>query len=761
MKYFLIILLVLAPTISWGYGSPDYLPDAAHPRIFLTSSVLSSLQAKVAANDSDWLALKARADVIVARTVAAYDRTATPEGYIYYSYEGIPWLEAAQVLGLAYKATGQTNYRDKLLQLGAAIAAAGNAPIIVDVGFPTRSVAVAAALIYDWCYDSLGTTLKNNLITAMNGWYSMLYNKTDGMYIPLNGNNNYLGGHILGLGLCGIATYGDNASASNILALVKSWWDGPVATMFANEGKGGAILESYNYGPNHIARILQYALALKTASGKDIYSSYSSSLITNSFYSLKPNRWQSTDEGDMAGSFAGVMGKNLTALLSTIDTSAQGDKAAYLLTHMGTPPGDAYGAISVQNLPYIDGVLFKNSRTQLDYRTTDPTYYHSDGDHHLFVRSDWTDNAVWSSFAGSAAKSVDHQQRVAGHVAIQRGNDYLLVNAGQWKGTDGISGAPETMTQTNNNQNTLFTDGALNTLYGSNYLGGQGNWGLLDTVLKYETSAGVSYMKADLTTAYDGNSGTLPGRDLTYWHRNYVYLGGGTFVLYDRTRMRTTSISKEFRFHLHKQSTNTNNSGLAKSVVGSSALYVKPVYPSTSVLTTSTSDNAAKNPVLKLSDSVTSTDFNPLTVLVVDSSSSSPPTFTGIDTTGMLGVETGGKLAIFAKDGTAQTSVSYFIATGTSFNHTLVDMAPGTYTVTKDGSPLGTFTASSQGVLHFTSNGGGTFVVTLSGYSPVCDSTHLNVCTDSSSCSGAGGYWCSGTCQSSTCAPSIKTIKSN
>lgn len=709
----IVLILILIPSMALGYGPPDFVPNGAHPRIFLTPSVISNLQAKVTAHDPDWLTLKARADVIVARTVAAYDRNSTPDGYIYYSYEGFPWLEAAQVLGLAYKATGQTNYRDKLLELGSAIAAAGNAPIIVDVGYPTRTVAVAAALIYDWCYDSLGTTLKSNLIATINGWYSMLFNGSDGMYIPLNGNNNYLGGHILGLGLCGIATYGDNPQAAAINSLVKGWWDGPVVSMFSNEGKGGAILESYNYGPNHIARLMQYALAVKTGSGKDVYSSYTSPLIKNYFYSLKPNRWQSTDEGDMAGSYTGIMGKNLPLLLSSLDDSSYGAKISFFANNMSTPYGGDSSAVALQYGSAYDHVLFKGAGTSTDYRETEPTYYRSLGDNHLFVRSDWTDGAVWSSFAGGAAKSVDHQQRVAGHLAIQRGNDYLLVNAGQWKGASGITGAPETMTQTNNNQNTLFTTGCLNTLYGANYAGGQGNWGVLDSVLKHESSAGFSYMKSDFTTAYDGNSGTLPGRDLTYWHRNYVYLGGGTFVLYDRVKMKDSGISKEFRFHLHNQSTNTTSSGWAKSSVGSSALYVQPIYPAASVLTASASDNEVGSPVLKLAPSATSTDFNPLTVLVADSSVSATPTAIVIDTNTMIGVETGGKIAIFSKDGTERTTVSYS-ATATS-THFLVDMSPGDYAVEKDEAPVGEYTASSQGVLSFSTFGAGAITVTRIG----------------------------------------------
>jgi hypothetical protein len=751
MRYLWVILVtMLLPSVCLGVGAPDYLPDGAHPRIFLTSSVISDLQAKVAANDADWLVLKARADVIVARTVAAYNRTETPEGYIYYSYEGLPWLEAAQVLGIAYKATGTTTYRDKLLELGAAIAAAGNAPIIVDVGFPTRSVAVAAALIYDWCYDSLGTTLKNNLITAMNGWYSMLYNGTDGMYIPLNGNNNYLGGHILGMGLCGIATYGDNATASSILALAKSWWDGPVVTMFANEGQGGAILESYNYGPNHIARIMQYALAIKTATERDIYSSYSSALITNFFYSLKPNRWQSTDEGDMAGSFTGIMGKNLPLLLSTLDGSTQGDKIAYFTDNMATPYGGDASALALQYVGSFDHVLFKNSRTRTDYRTTSPTYYHSLGDNHLFTRSDWTDTAVWASFMGGAAHSVDHQIRVAGHVTMQRGNDYMLVTAGQWKGTDGVTGAPETFTNTNNNQNTLYTNGALNSRYGSNYVGGQGAWGVLNSVLKSQSNSTARYMKSDLTTAYDGNDGTLPGRDLIYWHRNFLHLGGSLFVLYDRVRMKDTVVSKEFRFHLNNQSTNTNVSKLVKSLKGSSALFIKPIYPTTAAVSVAASDNAVGSPVAKVTDSATSTDFNPLTVLVLGANDLADPSITGIDTTSMLGVETGGKVAMFSKDGTERTTVSY--TTGATADHLLVDMSPGVYTVTKNGSAVGDYTASSQGVLSFSTTGGGAIVATKTGTAPdECDGSHLNLCTTIETCSTTGnpGYWYNNTCNAS------------
>ncbi len=621
------IMLSTLATNAQAMGSPNYLPDGPHPRIFLTPTVISELQAKVAANDPDWLELKAQADKLSKYTVPAYDRYLTANNSINYAYEGLGWYDAASVLGLAYKITGNASYKYKLLELVSIMVDAGNASIIVDSGYPTRSVAAAMALLYDWLYADLDSITKANMIATINGWYTMFFNHIDGLYIPLNGNNNYLGGHILGLGLCGIATYGDNAAAPAINSLVQGWWDGPVVSMFTNEGAGGAILESYNYGPNHFVRLLNYAYAVKTATGKNIYSTYTNNLITNYFYNLKPNRWQSTDEGDMPGSFTGIMGLNLPLLLSAIDTTSQGDKAAFFYSNILPPYGGDSSAAAIQQAGPFDRTLFKNSRSKLDYRTTDKTYYRSVGDEHLYIRSDWTDNAVWSSFKGGAAKSTDHQSRAAGHLSIQRGNDYLLVNVGQWKGSDGVFGNPKTFSLTNNNMNAFVTDGATG-IWGINYAGGQGSWGLPGSVLNYESGTGYSYMRANLTSAYDLNTGTnLPGRDLTYWHRNYVYLGSGTFILFDRVRMRNSTLLKEFRFHLHKLSTNTNSGGLVKSVLGTSSLHIKSIYPSTAVMTTAVADNASANPVIKLTDSATSTDFNPLTLLIADSRTATmPPT---------------------------------------------------------------------------------------------------------------------------------------
>ncbi len=688
---------------------PEFSFSTEHPVIWLTPTVLSGLADKVAANDTDWLELKAEADALLTKTVAPYDRYATPAGSIYYAYEGGGWYSAIISLSLAYVATGDTAYASKAKEVIDVINANGNTPVIVDSGYPYRSVATAMALAYDWLYDYLDVSTKSSMILTINGYFSLLSTGGGGLYIQLNGNNNYFGGYVLGMGLCGLATYGDNPNAATINSFISNWWDNYAIQAFIGTGAGGQVMESYNYGPNHILRLLRYANAIKTATGSDIYSVYSDKLITSMFYNLKPNRWQSTDEGDFSGDYVGIMGKNFPLYLSFIDSSDQGAKALFVYNNMEPTPSSSANT-HVQAAKAWERFLFKSpSRTPVDYRMTEPLYYKSAGDNHLFVRSDWTDNAIWASFAGGAAIAADHQSRAAGHIAIARGNDSLLVQVGQWKGESGFGGQPQTMDRRNSMLNTLFTDGAC-AVINSTYAGGQGWYGSNDTVLKYESGSNYNYMKSELSTAYYRKNQVVNDRDVRYWQRNFVRLGDNVFVVFDRVQMRLDSFIKEFRFHLHKQATNTSTDGVVKSELNSSALFVKPVYPSTVNMQLANADNAVVNQVVKLTDTITSTDFSPLTVLIADASTAEMPPTVTIDTTGMIGVFIGQaqpKVMMFSKDGNAQSSATYQITAGNgvTVTHLLVDMAPGSHALT--GAVEASATASAQGVMSFTSTGTG------------------------------------------------------
>lgn len=148
---------------------------ATHPRIFLTPTLLSRLRAKAAANDPDWLDLKAEADQLVTWAVPAYSQFAYPPNSIVYTYQGSGWFDAIIRLGLAYQITGNTAYADKVIEVvkvaNATFAAGNLTPISVDNGWPTRMLPYGLGLAYDWVYDRMDAATRSAAILSINGWY--------------------------------------------------------------------------------------------------------------------------------------------------------------------------------------------------------------------------------------------------------------------------------------------------------------------------------------------------------------------------------------------------------------------------------------------------------------------------------------------------------------------------------------------------------------------------------------------------------------
>ncbi|MCF6254180.1 MAG: hypothetical protein L3J38_05470, partial [Thiomicrorhabdus sp.] len=104
----LVLAVFWAPGITFATGAPAYLPDGAHPRIWLTADVIADMKAKKAANDPSWTALKSQLDT----EFIAYDNshlTAFDSNYALYSwpggsgYVGSGFYEAIVSAGLAYQ----------------------------------------------------------------------------------------------------------------------------------------------------------------------------------------------------------------------------------------------------------------------------------------------------------------------------------------------------------------------------------------------------------------------------------------------------------------------------------------------------------------------------------------------------------------------------------------------------------------------------------------------------------------------------------
>jgi len=593
----------------------------SHPRLFLSAEVLARLKRKAAARDPDWIDLSKSADRYAGSPVAPYDRNEAPRDAVAYPYQGSGWLDAILPLGVAYQVTGEKAYARKIaeiLRVANATAAAGNLePISTDSGFPSRTAALGLALGFDWIYGELSPAERAATVSTLNRWFDWHTAHAYEHDGPAVGN--YFGGHLLGFGAAGYATRGDNDRAREIIdyerhrfrdVVVPAFKDGPF--------RGGFPIEGYVYGTNHYQRLLEYALLANQGGDADKVPvrDYATAIARNLIHAVKPNHWQVPDEGAYAGETTGILSLGLPLLLGQLlEGTPAGALLQHLLRDLGSPPEGL-----ALDRPTFDSLLYWDpDRPAADPAASEPLFFHSPGDEHLFMRSTWARDAVWASFSGALAQLSAHQARAAGHLAIQRGNDMLLIFAGQWKGESGLTGRPQQFETTSAYANTLFADDGGEYLYkDARYLGGQGPFAD-NHAFPYLQTADLTWAKLDATGAYERQRGgeDPDRRSVRSFVRNFVYLRPDLFVVFDRVRMLKPTYVKELRFHLGTKTAPTVSGNLATSVIGSSALHVRALAPRGASITSAwnTVGNDKLNARLAIVSTAPGTDLDALTVI--------------------------------------------------------------------------------------------------------------------------------------------------
>ena len=750
-----LVFIILALQSAWALNP--------HPRIWLDSALKTTLSAKKNANDADWLALKSQADTWATWTVDAFNRdNCAGTGHICYTYEGSGWYNSMLTLALAYQVTGNTSYAAKAKEiLTAANAPYKNSgdisPITLDVGYPTRHVLVALAIGYDWLYDYLDATTKTDTINTINAAYTWF--STNAAPAPYVGNiyGNYFGGHILGFGLAAVATDGDNSTAPTIYTYFKNILDGqmPLALQaepetysssyggFATGGfLGGGIPESYGYGTAHLARMWQLLLAWKTSGQVDLitttYAQWLKNSAKNMEYVLRPNMWRAGDEGDMAGDCTGVLSAESPLFLAyLLNGTPEGEWAEYLSRNIVTNPClSAYSTISE-----VGAVLWKDSaRTSTNYGATLGTAYYSEGDGHLFSRSDWTTSAVHTSFNGSAAQYIDHMNRTAGNLEISRGTDYMVVDSAQWKTLNGYGpGSPSIFQTYSSYASTLFFNDGGAYLYA--YAGGQAVWGQTSVLAKV-ANANIAYALADLGTTYDRrqDSRVPANRTSRYYYRAVAHLGGGTIFVWDRFRASSSSYTKRLQWHLNPANAPTVNGSIISSVIGLSKVFINTVLPaSPAIVVARDLANDGVTPLtynMQVSDSALGTDLNVLTVIYATAANgSAPPVSTIATDVNWVGAQVADStpfVAVFAKTiqdngNNTYAPLTYGSTTFTSTHsgtgkYLVAGLSAGTYSVVRNGAVLLTNAAvGSDGTLSFAAQSGDFSIARQGGASSPCD----------------------------------------
>lgn len=689
-----------------------------------------------------------------------HDASNDPTGY---DDKGFGWRGQLLTLGTLYRMTSAPSYCTKARELLRYIGTLGVAgiytPEALDSGYPSRALMPGISLGFDWCYPTLTSQEKADLITTGNLWYD--WYAANGLDRDGPAVSNYFGGHTVGFGMWGLATAGDNARSAEITAHVRGVFNTVVDAAFTSGAwVGGYPTESYVYGINQFTDyILPYMDAVRTATGENLFSGkdYAQKIARSLIHSLKPNKWQVTDEADQPGAWVGTLQrKPIIYLAALLDGTTEGGWMQYMNDHLATSP---YGG-QVDDT-YARLLYAKAGRTAIDYTATQPLFYYSGGDGHMQWRSGWGTSDVWAQFKGGSTYYAGHESRAAGNVEIQRGSDYLLVNSGQWKGPSGVSSDLGGLTNFDllgwRSNALCHGDGGAYNFTGTHYKCGMGFWGTND-IKAQEGGADYAYLKGDLTSAYYTNDFGVGAHSVSSYRRSVMMEGSGVTVLFDRAVFTGVYPTEQFWFHFNSNCTLATVTITTKCLLGSSVLYMKTLSPASATIATTTDphgddfDNDPANfDLTGTTKRVTVTDAAPGTTLqglhaffAADSSVSSMPTTTKITSseTNMVGLSiVDGSTTwvnLFSISGAAlSTTVTYAATIGSAGRHVIADQVPSTlYRVTQGGTTITLRLSSTQGVLSFDSTGGGTFVltpITADEFAPNNRTVHLVSPTDGES----------------------------
>lgn len=633
-------------------STPPPTPPQGTNTIWLDAPTLARLKNKAATNDPDWVMIKAQADKYAAMTVAPFAVSGCTSTAICYEWQGGGWYGAALHLGLAYQVTGDAKYATKMRELMTAMAEpakTGNLqPITTDSGYPSRTIAVAVALGYAWTGNTWSQQLKADVFDSLNKWHDWMRASgfaVDGACCSVGSVavSNYFGGHVQGFGMAGLATRGANPRGQEIADFWRTKFNLIDQEFTSGVWAGGYPVEGYVYGMNNFFRLVLYAHAIKTATGEDLMFKYGPLMVRNLFYNLKPNRFQFTDESNYSGDYTGLIDKTNLVMLANVAPPPWNAYVNYLWKNMGPVPGD-YGPPQ----PVFSFIFGDPSIPATDYKPASSLVYHSPGDGHVYVRTDWTDNAIWSSFNPCSCHLGGHAMRAAGHIALQRGTDYLLINAGQWKGTtDGIGGTPYAFDLRSKETNGL----GYNNPWNADYDGGQGWWGSqTGYLLDYKEDPAYVYARSDETSAY-----TYIPTGLGFWKRSFVDLRNGTIVVFDSVKAGDPSHLKQLFWHVPPTGPRQISGNTFTSKQGGSKLTVQTLLPANAPLSIQPDYEYDGSSVvvsyrLQVSGANNAVDWTVVTVLQATAAGVTPPTASA--TVGAQIVVSGiGKTLTFNPDG--------------------------------------------------------------------------------------------------------------
>jgi hypothetical protein len=510
---------------------------SSHPAsLLLTPAVLTRLQARAAANDPAWTALKAHCDLLATGTANIPSGNAYPNyPDVGQGYEGDGYLPEVLALGLCYQTISATDAAtaatyaatgDQLLQAVSTPPASGGQPPSTDDGYGIRNYGVAMAFGFDWLYSGLQASTRSAVITTLDSWVDWYDTSGFSNSAPVA---NYFAGYVLAKTAAGIATGPDNASAAGYWSAVQTtMYPTVLQAIYAPSMSGGGWPEGWEYGSLAVENYALFLWAVQSGEGLDWFDQipHVHDEATYMSYFAWPSLHHMDDQG--------TIHSGVTMTPSGMAASAMASMLAYHGdSYAPTAKAFASALLATNNdvlAPWQAFLYVDSAQPQGDY-TTQPLSYFAPGPNHVAVRSTWQTDAVWGSFVPGTyidSTASGEQAYNSGAVAIVAGDTPILANAtGQLPQVDGTPGE--------------------NLVYGDEYNGGPrqlnntfGATGVMQAAFGPSVATTHAQGYEDNGTFVHSRGVKLeqmyqPSGIVSQWTRDFAYVRPGVFVIYDRT----------------------------------------------------------------------------------------------------------------------------------------------------------------------------------------------------------------------------------
>jgi hypothetical protein len=534
-------------------------PGAGSCRLLLDAAALQRLKASAELRTPAFLRAQARAEEGL--------RQAAKSGY-----QGFEWADMVATQALLWHATSDARHAEAALRYLKALLddrlvvgdGQGGANVVRhDSGYGIRTFGAYAALGYDWLRHAPGMddALRARVLERLGQWLDWYQQHG---YLRDRATSNYYWGYLTTLSLAGLAAAGDSKAGSAWLKAAQTELSNRVLPEFRDKLKGGGWPEGWQYGEYTTLEIALVSRAFRTAASLDVAGKlpWLGETVTHKVHALLPDGKTVYDGGTWGEHPTRASSLGLTALslaLEGVDDARAAD--ARWLVERVLPP--------LQREQVWLGLLAdRPGANPGSPRRPEATSFHAPGQGLSFVRSDWSEAAVWASFQAGPRLAEDHQDADQGHFELFRGSDGLLVDGGGSEGSATI------------NHNTLLIDDGGKNL---NYPPNQGVWGAQVKTTRFGDDGRVAVAVGEIGEAYAPKCASqgCSRRSVTRLARSFVFVRPSLLVIDDRLELDDADYDATWAAHL-TVSPNLNGD-LSSAVVGSSRVDVRTLEPAGAV----------------------------------------------------------------------------------------------------------------------------------------------------------------------------------